>query len=313
MNAQKIALLTDTGTNTPASFIAEHDIRVAPLQITYSDGTSYRSGIDITPAQLIERFKDEIPKTSLPTPQYIRDLFEQARADGYERAVFVTLSSGLSATNQTVKLVASQMENFPVVVVDSLSIGVAAGMVVIAAAEMIEAGVPFRSLQRKLDDLAATTRVYFSTKTLEYLRKGGRISEPVYRLGSMLNIKPVIMCNETGHYVVARKARGWERSLETEVRLAQEHAQKFKKVLENLANSQNAQLQGEAMLFQSQIDTLIDILQTDDAEAYQLRGTLRMKRGNKTGALDDMRKALDLNPDLLTHLSGEFQSGKSNC
>ena len=212
MNAQKIALLTDTGTNTPASFIAEHDIRVAPLQITYSDGTSYRSGIDITAAQLIERFKDEIPKTSLPTPQYIRDLFEQARADGYERAVFVTLSSGLSATNQTVKLVASQMENFPVVVVDSLSIGVAAGMVVIAAAEMIEAGVPFRSLQRKLDDLAATTR------------------EPVYRLGSMLNIKPVIMCNETGHYVVARKARGWERSLETEVRLAQEHAQKFKKV-----------------------------------------------------------------------------------
>ncbi len=230
MNAQKIALLTDTGTNTPASFIAEHDIRVAPLQITYSDGTSYRSGIDITAAQLIERFKDEIPKTSLPTPQYIRDLFEQARADGYERAVFVTLSSGLSATNQTVKLVASQMENFPVVVVDSLSIGVAAGMVVIAAAEMIEAGVPFHCLQRKLDALAATTRVYFSTKTLEYLRKGGRISEPVYRLGSMLNIKPVIMCNESGHYVVARKARGWERSLETEVRLAQEHAQKFKKV-----------------------------------------------------------------------------------
>lgn len=61
------------------------------------------------------------------------------------------------------------------------------------------------------------------------------------------------------------------------------------------------------------LGTLIDILQTDDAEVYQLRGTLRMKRGNKTGALDDMRKALDLNPDLLTHLSGEFQSGKSNC
>ncbi|MBP5376205.1 MAG: hypothetical protein J6Y38_07740 [Bacteroidaceae bacterium] len=61
------------------------------------------------------------------------------------------------------------------------------------------------------------------------------------------------------------------------------------------------------------LDTLIDILQTDDAEVYQLRGTLRMNRGNKTGAFDDMRKALDLNPDLLTHLSGEFQSGKSNC
>ena len=230
MNNQKIALLTDTGTNTPASFIKEHDIRVAPLVITYSDGTSYRSGVDITPAQLIERFKDEIPKTSLPSPETIRALLEQAREDGYERAVFVTLSSGLSATYQTVKLIASQMEDFPVVVVDSLSIGVAAGLVVIAAAEMIEADVPFRSMQRKLDALARDTWVYFSTKTLEYLRKGGRISEAVYRLGSMLNIKPVITCNESGHYVVARKARGWDRSLETEVRLVQEQAQKFSKV-----------------------------------------------------------------------------------
>ncbi|MBP3894162.1 MAG: DegV family protein [Atopobiaceae bacterium] len=230
MNSQKIALLTDTGTNTPASFIAEHDIRVAPLRISYSDGSTFDSGVNITAAQLVERLPVEVPKTSLPSPQTIRDLFEQAKADGYERAVFVTLSSGLSATCQTVRLVASQMQGFPVIVVDSLSIGIAAGMVVVAAAEMIEADVPFRSLQRKLDDLSRNTWVFFSTKTLEYLRKGGRISEPVYRLGSMLNIKPVITCNESGHYVVARKARGWERSLETEVRLAQEKAQGFSKV-----------------------------------------------------------------------------------
>lgn len=226
MNAQKIALLTDSGTNTPASFIEEHDIRVAPLLITYSDGTTYQSGIDITPAQLVARFVDEIPKTSLPSPQTIRRLLEQAKSDGYERAVFVTISSGLSATCQTVRLIADQMADFPVIVVDTLSIGIAAGMVVMAAADMIENGVPFRSLQRKLDDLVDRTRVYFSTKTLEYLRKGGRISEPVYRLGSMLNIKPVITCNEAGHYVVARKVRGWEHSLEAEVRLVEEFVSK---------------------------------------------------------------------------------------
>lgn len=230
MNSQKIALLTDTGTNTPASVIAQHDIRVAPLRIAYSDGSTYESGVNITAAQLVERLPIEVPKTSLPSPQSICDLFEQARADGYERAVFVTLSSGLSATYQTVKMVASQMQGFPIIVVDSLSIGVAAGMVVVAAANMIEQDVPFRSMQRKLDDLARNTWVFFSTKTLEYLRKGGRISEPVYRLGSMLNIKPVITCSDSGHYVVAKKARGWERSLETEVKLAEEKALKFKKV-----------------------------------------------------------------------------------
>lgn len=56
------------------------------------------------------------------------------------------------------------------------------------------------------------------------------------------------------------------------------------------------------------LDHLIDILHVDDAEVFQLRGTLRMKRGDKAGAIDDMRHALALNPDLLRQLTGEFKS-----
>jgi DegV family protein with EDD domain len=168
------------------------------------------------------------------------------------------------------------MTGFPVVVVDSLSIGIAAGLVVVAAANMIEADVPFLSLQRKLDALAADTRVYFSTKTLEYLRKGGRISEPVYRLGSMLNIKPVIKCNETGHYVVARKARGWERSLETEVRLVVEHAQQF-----------------------GTVRLAICCSDADDYFEY-LEGRLREELG-KIGVNIESILYSDVSPDLLVH------------
>lgn len=230
MNEQKIAVLTDTGTNTPAAFMAAHDVRAVSLRINYSDGSSYLSGVDITPAELVARFAQEIPSTSLPSPAQIKDALEGARADGYEKAVFVTISAGLSATNQTVRLVASQMEDFPVIVVNTRSIGIAAGLVVIAAVEMVEAGMPFERLERELDALSRDTRVYFSTKTLTYLRKGGRISEAVYRLGSLLNIKPVIMCDEGGYYVVARKARGWEKSLATEVKLVVEHATHFPRV-----------------------------------------------------------------------------------
>ena len=62
------------------------------------------------------------------------------------------------------------------------------------------------------------------------------------------------------------------------------------------------------------LNTLIDTLHSEDAEVFQLRGTLRMNRGDKTGALDDMRKALDLNPELLHQLSGEFQTKeKGHC
>lgn len=230
MNDQRIAILTDTGTNVPADFAATHDVRNVSLVVNYSDG-SFRSGVDITTDEVIDRFETEIPTTSLPSPRDIQTALESARADGYERAVFVTISSGLSATNQTVELVASQMEGFPVTVVDTKSIGVAAGLVVMAATEMIEAGVPFDELGPRLADLSEHTRVYFTVRELKYLRHGGRINEATYRLGSALNIKPVFFCDEQGKYATVKKARGWEKALSAELSFVQEQAKRYEKVI----------------------------------------------------------------------------------
>lgn len=230
MNDQRIAILTDTGTNVPANFAAAHDVRNVSLVVNYSDG-SFRSGVDITTDEVIDRFETEIPTTSLPSPSDIQAALEAARADGYERAVFVTISSGLSATNQTVELVASQMEGFPVTVVDTKSIGVAAGLVVMAATEMVEAGVPFDELGPRLADLSEHTRVYFTVRELKYLRHGGRINEATYRLGSALNIKPVFFCDEQGKYATVKKARGWEKALSAELTFIQEQAKRYEKVI----------------------------------------------------------------------------------
>lgn len=230
MNDQRIAILTDTGTNVPADFAATHDVRNVSLVVNYSDG-SFRSGVDITTDEVIDRFETEIPTTSLPSPSDIQAALEAARADGYERAVFVTISSGLSATNQTVELVASQMEGFPVTVVDTKSIGVAAGLVVMAATEMVEAGVSFDELGPRLADLSEHTRVYFTVRELKYLRHGGRINEATYRLGSALNIKPVFFCDEQGKYATVKKARGWEKALSAELSFVQEQAKRYEKVI----------------------------------------------------------------------------------
>lgn len=230
MNTQKIAILADSGTDTPAEAIERYDIRMVPLRIRYPDGRICDSGADITAAQLAERLDDEAPTTLPPAPEAIRRLLEQAREDGYEAAVFVTISSGLSATYQSVKRVAAQMEGFPVVVVDSLAIGVAAGMVVVAAAELVERGVHLSWLKAKLDALVRRSRTFFSAGTLEYLCRGGRLSGAAHHLEDVLDIKPVITCNEAGHLVVARKARGWERSLSTEISLVRGHARRFSRV-----------------------------------------------------------------------------------
>lgn len=242
MNSQRIAILIDSGTNTPQSFVQEHDVRVVPLLINYKDGSCYRSGVDITTREVIDRFSEEIPTTSLPSPQQIKEALEQARDDGYACGVFITISATLSATNQTVRMVSRLVEGFPLVVIDTRSIGVVAGMVVMQASRMVEQGTPFGELEARLNDLSEKSDVFFTTKTLEYLYKGGRISKVTYRLGSVLNIKPVIMCDEEGRYVVAKKARGWERAIATELKLIAERAARFERVRIGICCSDSSNL-----------------------------------------------------------------------
>lgn len=220
MNEQRIAIITDTGTDTPADFAAAHDVRVVPLRINYSDGSTYESGVDITPAEVVGRFAEEVPSTSLPSPMRIQETFERARDDGYEAAVFVAISSGLSATCETVRMVARQIENFPIVVVDTRSIGVAAGLVVMEAVRQVEAGMTIDRIGSVLAAVSERTHVFFSVQSLDFLHRGGRIGDAAYRLGSLLNIKPVFTCDAAGTYVIAKKARGWKRAVEEQVRLA---------------------------------------------------------------------------------------------
>lgn len=212
MNEQKIAVLTDSGTNTPLDFAAAHDVKIVPLVINFSDGT-YHTDVDITTEDVVRRLPEEIPSTSLPSPSTLLDILERCRAEGYEKAVFVTISSGLSSTNETVHLVANQIENFPVAVIDTKSIGVAAGLVTMNAALMVEAGVPFEELEHRLTELSEETLVLFCVNELVYLRKGGRISETVYRLGSALNIKPVFDCDGDGRYRIVKKSRGLAKAI----------------------------------------------------------------------------------------------------
>lgn len=231
MTKKRTAILTDTGTNVPAEFVKKHDIREVPLSIIYSDGV-YHSGENITTDEVIDRFATEIPSTSLPSPDDIKKAIEQAKADGYDQALFITISSGLSATYSTTCMIAEQMPDFPVAVVDTKNIGIGAGVVVMAATKLIEAGEALNEMHDKLEELGRNTRTFFAVKELTYLHHGGRINEATYRLGSMLNIKPVITCDEnTGKYITVKKARGWDKALDAEFSLLQQHAAKFPKVV----------------------------------------------------------------------------------
>lgn len=223
MGQQRIAIVTDSGTDVPKSFATAHGIYTVPLIVTYAEG-SYRSGVDITTDEIVRRFDEEIPKTSLPSPDSLRCIFEKTKADGFDGACFVGISSGLSNTCQTAELVAGMMDDFPVSVVDTKNIGLGAGLMVMAASKLAEAGAGLGEICTRIREQAERARIFFTVKDLSYLRKGGRISEPVYRIGSALNIKPVFTCDSDGKYAMTKKARGWERAKDAMIKLAAKEA-----------------------------------------------------------------------------------------
>lgn len=226
MSDRKIAIITDSGTDVPQELIERYGVYVLPLIVQYSD-KAYRDGVDITPEDVYSRLPQEIPTTSLPTPEQIINLFDQVVADGYDTAVVVTLSSGLSGTHNAIRLMAEEYPALDVHILDTKNIGIGAGFSTIAAAEQLQAGKPLEEIISYVKNSIENTKIFFSLRTLEYLRKGGRIGLVTGIIGNVLNLKPIISCNEDGIYYNVKVARGEKQSLREMLRLAKEYAAQF--------------------------------------------------------------------------------------
>lgn len=240
MNTEKIAILIDSGTDVPQEYIQRYGMYVAPLKIIFSD-REYTDGVDITPEMLYKRFETEIPKTSLPTGEDITALLERIRTDGYEKVLAVTISAGLSGTFNIIDLIGKNYEGLTVHTVNTRNIGIGSGLIAIQAAEDIAAGMSWAELIRTTEARVANSKVHFCVKTLDYLQKGGRIGLVSSILGTALNLKPIISCNDDGIYYVAAKVRGRKQSLQKTLELACAFAAKHKRYALAIAHSAAAE------------------------------------------------------------------------
>lgn len=217
----RIALITDSGTNVPAELIQRYGIYCAHLLVNYRDA-QYREYVDISTQEVYERFADEIPQTSTPSPQEVAACVEQAVADGCTHALCILTSSGLSSTCNLFENVLASHPEVASHVIDTKSIGAGGGISVVYAAELIEQGLPFEDICQLAGMAVRRSHVYFLVDTLDNLYKGGRINKAVYSLGSVLNLKPVITCNAAGCYVVAAKTRGRAKALKRQIELVKQ-------------------------------------------------------------------------------------------
>ena len=147
---------------------------------------------------------DVLPHTSQATPAAFHDIFEEVEKAG-ESAVVLTLSSKLSGTYQSAMIAAADYDN--IFVVDSDSVAIGSGILTEYALQLAETGMDARSIAQCLETEKKKIRVVAMVNTLEYLKKGGRISSTVAFAGSVLNIKPVLSLIG-GQITMLGKARG---------------------------------------------------------------------------------------------------------
>ena len=181
-------------------------VGIVPLSVHFGD-REYVSGVNITPQKFYEMLveSDELPTTSQPAPYLFSEAFEKAVSEGYE-VVCLTCSGKLSGTNQSANIAAAEFDG-KVHVVDSQTIAISLGILVEYALQLVERGLSAEEIVLKLLRKREKVRLLALVDTLEYLKKGGRISSTVAFAGGLLNIKPVITVAE-GEIKLLGKARG---------------------------------------------------------------------------------------------------------
>ena len=198
-----VRIIVDSSTDVSEKY--REKIQFVPLTVRFGD-KEYLDGVELSKHQFYEMLveSDALPTTSQATPAAFADCFEAVASAG-DSAVVITLSSKLSGTYQSAVLAAEEYPN--ICVVDSQSVAIGTGVLAQYAVELAQQGMGAEEIAQVLTHQREKVCVVALLDTLEYLKKGGRISKTVAFAGGVLNIKPVVTIQD-GAVALIGKARG---------------------------------------------------------------------------------------------------------
>lgn len=184
-----IKIICDSMSDVPKEIIEKYGVEIIPLTVIFN-GVEYMDGIDITHSQFYKmlRESESMPKTSQITYAQFKEVFEKYKD---EEVLYISGSSRASGTYQSAVLAKNDgYDN--VYIFDTYNLSMVSGLFVIKACEMREKGYSIEEILNHLNSLKGTEDVIVSVDTLEYLKKGGRISSTKAMLGNLLNVKPIL-------------------------------------------------------------------------------------------------------------------------
>jgi len=190
----RVAFVTDSASDLDPARAAADGIRIVPLSVTFGE-QSFRAGVDLTTEEFWARMTAPdapFPKTAAASPGEFKVVYDEAFADGAEAIVSIHVSGKLSGSIKSAEIAKGLLPDREIHIVDSTGASMAEGILAYMGLEMAALGVSAAEIARVLSDRASDLRMYVSLETLEYLKKGGRISGARAAIGTFLSVKPII-------------------------------------------------------------------------------------------------------------------------
>lgn len=225
MQSQRpVKIVTDSAADIPPEIAEELGITVVPLLVHMGD-KSYRDGVDISGEQFYRELEAtrSVTTTSLPTLSSFEEAYRRLTSDGCD-IVSIHMSSKLSGTFNAA-LIASTADDVPadrIAIVDSRTISMAQGWVVIRAAEAARQGKSLDEIESLANATSRRARIFGALDTLEYVMRSGRVGRLPGTAGTLLNVKPLLTTRPDGEVTILELVRTRRKVLERTVELTAE-------------------------------------------------------------------------------------------
>ena len=205
------AIVTDSTTSLPEGVQERLDVRVVPLIFSFGPEETYTDKVDLSNAEFYEKLRKSpvFPKTSQPSVGVFVEAYRSLGA--YDEVLVLTLSRKFSGTYDAA-VAAAEMVKRPVEVVDTKSVEMGAGLILLEALRVVDEGGSFKKVKQATEAAIRRCKILVAVGTLEYLAKSGRIGRAGRLLGTAFDIRPVLRL-EDGEVVPHKRTRGRKRQM----------------------------------------------------------------------------------------------------
>lgn len=225
-----LRIVTDSTSDLSPALLAKYGISMVPLTVHFGP-ESFLEGVQLSTDDFWTKVQSSPfhPKTAQPAPGDFLQVFQRLHAEGHE-ILCVCISANLSGTMNSAQIAAQMLPEAKITVVDTRSVTLGLGMMVIEAARLAEAGTPTADVVKRIDEIAGRMNILFTLDSLEFLQKNGRVGKAASLLGGLLGLKLILQVDREGVVAPADKVRGRSKVLPRALEMLQERVPAGRKV-----------------------------------------------------------------------------------